>query len=153
MTLERQRPTNTRWMIFALSCAVSFILYLHRYTWGFVKAEVGTEFGWDKTTLGWLDSAFYISYAVGQVPGGMFGSDENCRPGFTDPRQAVETCGMAEMMLSAFSLSLLRPRIIAPGRSSDRDSVSVDAAGQCRMIRRSIAAATAPARVSTPSLA
>ncbi|MFO1023310.1 MAG: MFS transporter [Planctomycetales bacterium] len=71
MTTDRQRPTNTRWMIFALSCAVSFILYLHRYTWGFVKAEVGTEFGWDKTTLGWLDSAFYISYAVGQVPGGM----------------------------------------------------------------------------------
>lgn len=36
----------------------------------------------------------------GQFPGGMFGGDENCRPGFTDPRQAVETCGMVEMMLS-----------------------------------------------------
>ncbi|MEJ2703752.1 MAG: glycoside hydrolase family 127 protein, partial [Sedimentisphaerales bacterium] len=36
----------------------------------------------------------------GQVPGGMFGGDENCRPGFTGPRQAVETCGMVEMMLS-----------------------------------------------------
>jgi len=36
----------------------------------------------------------------GQVPGGMFGGDENCREGFTDPRQAVETCGMVEMMLS-----------------------------------------------------
>jgi len=36
----------------------------------------------------------------GQVPGGMFGGDENCRPGYTGPRQAVETCGMVEMMLS-----------------------------------------------------
>ena len=36
----------------------------------------------------------------GQVPGGMFGGDENCRPGFSDPRQAVETCGMVEQMLS-----------------------------------------------------
>ena len=36
----------------------------------------------------------------GQVPGGMYGSDENCRPGFDDPRQAVETCGMVEQMLS-----------------------------------------------------
>jgi hypothetical protein len=36
----------------------------------------------------------------GQVPGGMFGSDENCRPGYSDPRQAVETCGMVEQMLS-----------------------------------------------------
>jgi hypothetical protein len=36
----------------------------------------------------------------GQVPGGMFGGDENCRPGYADPRQAVETCGMVEQMLS-----------------------------------------------------
>jgi hypothetical protein len=36
----------------------------------------------------------------GQVPGGMFGSDENCRPGYSDPRQAVETCGIVEQMLS-----------------------------------------------------
>lgn len=36
----------------------------------------------------------------GQVPGGMFGGDENCRPGYIGPRQAVETCGMVEMMLS-----------------------------------------------------
>ncbi|MCF7974168.1 MAG: glycoside hydrolase family 127 protein [Phycisphaerae bacterium] len=36
----------------------------------------------------------------GQVPGGMFGGDENCRAGFDDPRQCIETCGMVEQMLS-----------------------------------------------------
>jgi hypothetical protein len=36
----------------------------------------------------------------GQVPGGMFGADENCRPGYTDPRQAAETCSMVEFMFS-----------------------------------------------------
>src|SRR5205814_521729 len=36
----------------------------------------------------------------GQVPGGMYGADENARPGYTDPRQATETCAMVEMMLS-----------------------------------------------------
>jgi hypothetical protein len=36
----------------------------------------------------------------GQVPGGMFGADENARVGYTDPRQAVETCGMVEQMTS-----------------------------------------------------
>ena len=36
----------------------------------------------------------------GQVPGGMFGADENARPGYAGPRQAVETCGMAEEMLT-----------------------------------------------------
>ncbi|HZW08473.1 MAG TPA: beta-L-arabinofuranosidase domain-containing protein [Phycisphaerales bacterium] len=36
----------------------------------------------------------------GQAPGGMFGADENARPGFDDPRQAIETCGLVEEMLS-----------------------------------------------------
>lgn len=36
----------------------------------------------------------------GQVPGGMFGGDENCRLGYDDPRQAIETCGVVEEMLS-----------------------------------------------------
>jgi DUF1680 family protein len=41
-----------------------------------------------------------IRKMYGQVPGGMFGADENARKGFSDPRQAVETCGMVEQMLS-----------------------------------------------------
>jgi len=36
----------------------------------------------------------------GQVPGGMFGGDENCRKGYYGPRQAIETCGSVEFMLS-----------------------------------------------------
>ncbi|RZA16450.1 MAG: hypothetical protein EOP02_23025, partial [Proteobacteria bacterium] len=36
----------------------------------------------------------------GPVPGGMWGGDENSRFGYKDPRQAVETCGMVEQMLS-----------------------------------------------------
>ncbi|RFS22063.1 hypothetical protein DVR12_14485 [Chitinophaga silvatica] len=36
----------------------------------------------------------------GQVPGGLFGSDEVARPGFIDPRQGTETCGMVEEMNS-----------------------------------------------------
>ncbi len=36
----------------------------------------------------------------GQVPGGGFGGDENCRPGFIDPRQGFETCGIVEFMHS-----------------------------------------------------
>lgn len=34
----------------------------------------------------------------GQVPGGMFGADENARLGYVDPRQGTETCGFAEQM-------------------------------------------------------
>ena len=48
-----------------------------------------------------------IRESYGPVPGGMFGGDENCRPGYFDPRQAVETCGMVEMMLSHETLLII----------------------------------------------
>lgn len=43
---------------------------------------------------------YLIRNIYGQVPGGMFGADENARKGYDDPRQAVETCGMVEQMAS-----------------------------------------------------
>ncbi len=42
----------------------------------------------------------FIREKFGQVPGGMFGSDENARPGHDDPHQAVETCGLVEQVYS-----------------------------------------------------
>ncbi|MGO8673988.1 MAG: beta-L-arabinofuranosidase domain-containing protein [Capsulimonadaceae bacterium] len=36
----------------------------------------------------------------GQMAGGGFAGDENARPGFRDPRQGFETCGIVEYMLS-----------------------------------------------------
>ncbi|MBL8761074.1 MAG: glycoside hydrolase family 127 protein [Phycisphaerae bacterium] len=60
-----------------------------------------------------------IREMYGQVPGGMFGSDENCRPGFADPRQAVETCGMAEMMLSCERLVSITANPVWADRAED----------------------------------
>jgi hypothetical protein len=37
-------------------------------------------------------------YGLG--PGGMFGADENVRPGYSDPRQGAETCSVVEFMNS-----------------------------------------------------
>jgi hypothetical protein len=41
----------------------------------------------------------------GQVPGGMFGADENARPGHTDPHQASETCSFVEQLWSNLLMS------------------------------------------------
>jgi hypothetical protein len=41
-----------------------------------------------------------IMNTYGQYPGGGFAGDENCRPGYTDPRQGYETCGIVELMAS-----------------------------------------------------
>ncbi|MFJ5776405.1 RICIN domain-containing protein [Streptomyces sp. NPDC093094] len=52
-----------------------------------------------------LTRATYRTYeqvlaGYGQFPGGGFAGDENIRPGFTDPRQGFETCGIVEFMAS-----------------------------------------------------
>ena len=41
-----------------------------------------------------------VMSVYGQFPGGGFAGDENCRPGYTDPRQGFETCGIVEFMHS-----------------------------------------------------
>ena len=41
-----------------------------------------------------------IRLRYGQVPGGMYGADENARAGYIDPRQGAETCALVEQMAS-----------------------------------------------------
>jgi MFS family permease len=68
------RPTRVRWLIFGLACSASWLLYLHRYAWGIIKPAFRAENpGLDDIDVGWLDSAFLATYAIGQVPGGMAG--------------------------------------------------------------------------------
>ena len=56
--------------------------------------------GSNKDLQATYDNFSIVRKHFGQVPGGMFGSDENSRPGYDDPRQGVETCGMVEQMNS-----------------------------------------------------
>src|SRR2546423_9144919 len=55
----------------------------------------------------------------GQVPGGGFAADENCRPGFTDPRQGFETCGMVEYMHSFEMLTKITGNVTWTDRRED----------------------------------
>lgn len=48
-----------------------------------------------------------IRRAFGQVPGGMYGADENARIGFFDPRQGTETCAFAEQLSSDEILTMI----------------------------------------------
>jgi sugar phosphate permease len=59
--------------VFWLACATSFILYLHRYSWGVIKGSLKQQTGLSDIELGWLDSAFAATYAAFQIPGGAAG--------------------------------------------------------------------------------
>src|SRR5947207_936621 len=68
------RPTRVRWLIFVLICAASWLLYLHRYSWGVIKPAFRRENpDLTDTEVGWLDSAFLATYAFGQTPAGLAG--------------------------------------------------------------------------------
>lgn len=46
------------------------------------------------------DNQYTMRERYGQVPGGMYGADENARAGYVDPRQGAETCAIVEQMAS-----------------------------------------------------
>ncbi|MEQ9408786.1 MAG: MFS transporter [Fuerstiella sp.] len=64
-------PTRIRWVIFALSCATSFLLYLHRYSWNIIGPKLQEEFAFTNTQAAFLFSLFYYTYASGQIPSGV----------------------------------------------------------------------------------
>jgi ACS family glucarate transporter-like MFS transporter len=69
-----QCPTRVRGLIFVLACAVSWLLYLHRYSWGVIKPALKRDYPeLGDLELGWLDALFNATYALGQVPGGLAG--------------------------------------------------------------------------------
>lgn len=65
------RPTNVRRRIFALACATSWLLYLHRYTFSLIKPKLVEEWSLGSDELGLLDSGFSFCYTAFQVPLGF----------------------------------------------------------------------------------
>lgn len=63
-----ERPTRVRWEIFSVALATSAILYLHRYSLGFVKNELARDWQLNNTELGHIDSAFALCYSGFQFP-------------------------------------------------------------------------------------
>lgn len=66
-----QRPTNVRWLMFAMASGTSWFLYLHRYTWNFIRPELQREYEFSNAQVDGIYTMFSISYGLGQIPGGV----------------------------------------------------------------------------------
>lgn len=66
-----EKPTGIRWIIFAMLFGTSWLLYVHRYIFGFIKPSIADEFDLSTAELGALDSAFSASYSLFQFPLGI----------------------------------------------------------------------------------
>lgn len=65
-------PTRVRYGVFILACMASWFTYLHRYTWNIIRPELASEYGFNNTELEGIFTIFYIGYAFGQIPSGIF---------------------------------------------------------------------------------
>jgi ACS family glucarate transporter-like MFS transporter len=67
----KQAPTNRRWIMFSLASGASWFLYLHRYTWNFIRPKLEEEYGFSNLELDSLFTLFNVTYTIGQIPGGV----------------------------------------------------------------------------------
>ena len=74
-----QRPTNVRWVVLALACLTSGMLYVHRYSWGVIKKEIKQEF--EAYRLATRLARFHVS-------GGLHRLSDSYRHG----RRSLRTC-------------------------------------------------------------
>ncbi len=72
LTSDESRPTQVRWRIFLLACGTSWLLYVHRYVWNIVGPKLQETYHFDQTTAGFVFAGFYVTYALGQIPSGVF---------------------------------------------------------------------------------
>ena len=69
----RGRATNVRWVVLAALGLLSLIAYVERLNLSVAGAGIKADYGLDDRQLGWIFTAFTLSYAAFQIPGGIFG--------------------------------------------------------------------------------
>jgi sugar phosphate permease len=69
-TLARARRTHVRWYVLLLISLMYMITYMDRSNISIAAPAIAKEFGFSKTEIALVFSAFAWAYAAGQVPGG-----------------------------------------------------------------------------------
>lgn len=65
------QPSRVRWLVLALACGTSALLYLHRYTWNFIAPKLREEYGWSLDEVQFIYTFFNWTYGLGQIPSGL----------------------------------------------------------------------------------
>ena len=74
--------TNFRWKIAFLIFLISFVAYMDRVNLSVATPVIMQEFGFTKIDMGFIQTCFFASYALMQVPGGIWLKSSVCaRPG------------------------------------------------------------------------
>lgn len=63
-------PTRIRYRVVAVTALMAVLLYLDRFCISFAEVFIKEDLGLSDTQIGWMLSAFFWTYALGQVPSG-----------------------------------------------------------------------------------
>lgn len=75
-----------RWSVFALLFAFTFMAYVQRTSISVAAERMMPELGLSQVQIGWLETAFLVSYTALQFPGGLLGQA-------LGPRLMLTLCG------------------------------------------------------------
>jgi len=67
----RSKSTNMRWYLAIIMFAISFVSYMDRVNLSVAVPVIMKEFHFTKIEIGWMQTAFFLGYALMQIPGGM----------------------------------------------------------------------------------
>ncbi|MDG3004981.1 MFS transporter [Paludisphaera mucosa] len=73
MTEPSESPTRVRFGVLAFLAAMTFVLYLDRVCIGQAAPRIQEELGISDTRMGWVFSAFSLSYVLFEIPTGRWG--------------------------------------------------------------------------------
>src|SRR5688572_1493516 len=72
-------PTQARYVVLGLLCAMAFILYLDRICMGQAAPVIQRELGLSNTAMGFVHMAFTLAYGLFEVPTGRWGDKYGSR--------------------------------------------------------------------------
>jgi MFS family permease len=68
-----QRPTHVRWKVMAFLCVLSFLTYFDRFCIVQAQGAIQKDLALSDAQIGWIMGAFWLAYALFEIPSGWLG--------------------------------------------------------------------------------
>jgi len=109
---DSAKPTRVRYMVLGVTFAMAFLLYLHRFCMSYAQRYIREDLSISNDDLSFCFSAFFLTYALAQVPSGWMSDRFGARIMLT-VYILVWSFFTAMMGMTAGVISLLAVRLLA----------------------------------------
>jgi sugar phosphate permease len=109
---DAERPTRVRHFVLGVTFAMAFLLYLHRFCMSYAQTYIREDLSISNDELSFCFSAFFLTYALAQVPSGWMSDHFGARMMLTI-YILVWSFFTAMMGMTAGVVSLLAVRLLA----------------------------------------